>query len=91
MGGYIGVPGLPAITRKARCLLVSIFRLGAVRPIATRLRLAHEGRKWPTSSGKRLPLGQRSRVSDLVSFTIDEMALRVEMVVQTGMNREEFL
>lgn len=64
---------------------------GAVSLIATRLRLAHEGRKWPTSGGKRLPLGQRSRASDLVSFTSDEVTLRVKMIVKRGVDGNEFL
>ena len=54
---------------------------GTVSLIITRLRLAHEGRKWPTSGSERLPLGQRGRASDLESFTIDKVALRVEVVV----------
>ena len=45
----------------------------------------------PASGGKGLPLGQRGRASDLVSFTIDEVALRVEMIVKRGVDRSEFL
>ena len=64
---------------------------GAVSLIATRLRLAHEGRKWPTSGRNILPLGQRGRATDLVSLTVDEVALLVKMVVETGVDRNELL
>ena len=67
------------------------FAGGAVSLIATRLRLALEGRKWPTSGSKRLPLGQRSRALDLVSFTSDEVTLRVKMIVKRGVDGNEFL
>ena len=68
-----------------------MIQAGAVSLIATCLRLAHEGRKTPTSGGERLPLGQRGRASDLVSLTIDEVAFLIEVVVKTGMDRDELL
>ncbi len=63
-----------------------IDRMGAVRLIATCLRLARLGPKASTSGGKRLPVGQCSRASLLVSLTIDEVTFRVKMVVQAGVN-----
>ena len=65
-------------------------RSGAVSLIATRLRLVHDGQKWTTSGGKRLLLGQRGQASDLVSFTIDEVALRAKMIVKRGVDGNEF-
>jgi len=59
-----------------------VARFGAVSLIATRLRLAHEGQKWPTSGRNILPLGQRGRATDLVSLTVDEVTLRVKMVMK---------
>ena len=55
---------------------------GAVRPIATRLRLARWCLNEPPSCGKRLPLGQCGRAGLLERVTIDEVALGGEMVVQ---------
>gem|GEM_PF-5123351 len=46
---------------------------------------------WPTSGGKRLPLGQRSRAWGLVSFTSDAVTLRVKMIVKRGVDGNEFL
>ena len=46
---------------------------------------------WPTSGGKQLPLGEGDRAAKLVSLAIDEVTFRVEMVVDTGVNRDEFL
>ena len=66
-------------------------RQGAVSLIATRLRLAHEGRKWPISGGERLPLGQSDRAAQLVYLAIDEVTFRVEMVVKRGVDGNEFL
>ena len=64
---------------------------GAVRLIATRLRLAHDAPNRGLSGGKRLPLGQGSRAAYFVSLTIDEVSFLVEMVVQRGVDRSEFL
>jgi hypothetical protein len=42
-------------------------------------------------SQQGLPLGQGGRATDLVGFAIDEVAFLVEVVVETGVNRGEFL
>jgi hypothetical protein len=53
--------------------------------------LAHDGQKRAPSGGKRLPLGQGDRATDLVSLTVDEVAFLVKMVVKTGVDGNEFL
>lgn len=60
----------------------SMRQNGAVSLIATCLRLAHEGQKRPSLGRKRLPLGQGSQTAKFEGLAIDEMTLRVEMVVK---------
>lgn len=45
----------------------------------------------PVSGHKVLPLGQGGRAASLVSLSVDEVALRVEVVVDVGMYCGEFL
>ena len=60
--------------------------MGAVNRTASRLRLTRLGPKRHSSGGERLLLGQGGRAVGPGGMTIDEVALRVEMVVQAGMN-----
>ena len=47
----------------------------------------HSYRHYNQTSGhERLPLGQGGRAAELVSLAIDEVAFRVEVVVQAGVN-----
>ena len=88
--GHRGRPVPKRMTRINDLSLREGFE-GAVSRIATRLRLTRLGPKRHPSAGERLPLGQGGRAADPVGLTIDEMALRVEMVVDTGMDGSEFL
>lgn len=52
-------------------------------------------RNWPcdsqSSGHEALPLGQGGRAAITVGLAINEMALRVEMVVQAGVDGSKFL
>ena len=43
------------------------------------------------SGHEALPLGQRDRAAKLESLAVDEVAFGIEMIVQGGMDRGEFL
>jgi putative transposase len=64
---------------------------GSVKVTRERLRLAQSSRTLQRLGGESAPLGQRVRASLFENVAADEMALLIEVVVNLGVNRAEFL